>query len=132
MPILTTDNGLRLDKSNPEFERQAAWQNTPVVICYDVVADAAGAALQTIPTPFGFEILDVKVQCRAANGSGSLILKHGTTAVTDAIACTTDKAIARAGSIDDAQSTIAAGDVLTVTANGASDRGLVTIIGKRL
>jgi hypothetical protein len=132
MALLTTNDGLRLDKSNPEFERVSAWQGTPVVICYAVTADASGAALQTIATPFGFEILDVIVQCRAANGSGTLILHHNTTAITDAIACVTDKALARAASIDDAQSQILAGDTLTVTANGSGDRGLVTIIGKRL
>ena len=132
MPLLTNDAGSRLDKSNPEFERVSAFGNGMVQISYNVASDASGAALQTIATPFSFEILDVTVQCRTGSGSGSMILKHVTTAITDAIACVTDKAMARAATIDDAQSTITAGDVLTVTANGSSDRGLVTIWAKRI
>ena len=112
-------------------EVQLLGQYSPVVITYEVTADASGAALQTIPTPFGFEILDVVVQCRATNGGGTLILKHATTAITDAIVCAVDTTIVRAATISKAQSTIVAGDVLTVTANGASDRGLVTIIARR-
>jgi len=102
---------------------------SPVILTYAVTADATGGL--AIPVPFNFEILSVMVQCRATSGSGSMQLKKGSTAITDAIACATDKANVRDGSIDDAQSTITTADTLSVWANGANDRALITIVGKR-
>ena len=95
-----------------------------------VTADATGE--KSVEIPFACEVIDVIVQCRAANGGGTMTLKKGSNAITDAIACATDKAIARAGSIDDAYSTLAAGDAVSVDANGANDRGLITILVRRL
>jgi hypothetical protein len=95
-----------------------------------VTADATSEKAITIP--FACEVLDVIVQCRAANSGGTMTLKKGSTAITDAIICAVDKVITRAGTIDDAQSTLAAGDTVTVDANGASDRGLVTVIVRRI
>ncbi len=95
-----------------------------------IEADATGE--KTVPIPFACEVIDVIVQCRANNGGGTATLKKGSTAITDAIAMATDKAIVRAGTIDDAQSTLAEGDAVSVDANGAADRGLVTILVRRL
>ena len=106
--------------------------DTPVMITYAVTADAtSGLAIYDSAVPFDFEILDVVVQCTAANASGTLKLTDGTSDITDAIVCAVDKTIGRAGTIDDAKSSLSAGDTLKVVSNGAADRGTVTIIGKR-
>ena len=91
-----------------------------------IEADATGELAVTIP--FACEVLDVIVQARATVGSGTVTLKAGSTAITDAIVMETDKAITRAGTIDDAQSTLAKGATVTVDTANSGDRGLVTII----
>jgi hypothetical protein len=103
--------------------------STPVIITKDVTASAVGGLAVTIPC--NFEILEVVTQCRAANASGTLLLKKGSTAITDAMICAVDKVVTRAGTIDDAQSTLLTTDTLSVFSNGAADRGIVTIIGRR-
>jgi hypothetical protein len=127
----------KLNKSNPDS--QSAALGTEMKYLSDsglyylecsITADATGEKAITIP--FACEVVDVIVQCRASNGGGTATLKKGSTAITNAIAMATDKAIARAGTIDDAQSTLAAGDAVTVDANGANDRGLVTVVVRRL
>jgi hypothetical protein len=101
-----------------------------VQLSYNVTADAtAGLA---IAVPYPMEILDVIVQCRAANVGGTLQLKNGATAINDAQICAVDKVITRAGTIDDAQSSLTPATVLKVFSNGAADRGLITIIGRRV
>ena len=96
----------------------------------NITADATGEKAVTVP--FACEIVDVIVQCRAANVSGAVTVKKGATAVTDAIIMAVDKVITRAGTIDDAQSTLAKGGTLTVDANGANDRGLVIIVVRKV
>lgn len=105
-------------------------KGSPVIVKKAVTADATGELSITIP--YDMEVVDVIVQCTAANASGSLTLKKGGTAVTDAIACVTDKVIARAGTIDDAYSTLYTTSTVTVDANGANDRGIMWIIGYRI
>ena len=46
--------------------------------------------------------------------------------------CAADKKVVYSASIDDAQSTLAAGDDVNIIANGAGDKGYVTIVGIRL
>ena len=104
-------------------------KGSPVVVKVTVSADATGEKAVTIP--YDMEVVDVIVQCTASNGSGTLQLKNGT-AVTDAIACTTDTAIARAATINDAYSTLYTTSTVTVDANGANDRGIMWIIGYRI
>jgi hypothetical protein len=74
------------------------------------------------------DIVDVVVRSKATSGSGSLKLTNGTNDISNAIACATDKAVARAGTVDSAYSTIAKGGTLKVVSNGSTDRGLITII----
>jgi len=100
------------------------------VLTCSITADATGEKAVTIP--FACEVVDVVVQARATSGGGTATLKKGATAITNAIAMATDNALARAASIDDAQSTLAAGDTVTVDAAGANDRGLVSIFVKRV
>lgn len=100
-----------------------------VLIC-NITADATGEKAVTIP--FACEVIDVVVQARATSGSGTATLKKGANAITNAIAMATDTDITRAGTIDDAYSTLAAGDTVTVDANGSTDRGLVSIFVRRV
>jgi hypothetical protein len=138
MSILTAAKADKIDRINPDTqdaglgtEVKILGDYAPVIITYNCPGAAHVAAGLPITVPFGFEILDVIIQARASNGSGTYQIRKGTTAITNAIACDTDKAIARAASIDDAYSTIAVGDDLNVKANGTGDIGLVTIIAKR-
>lgn len=96
---------------------------------FAVTVDATSGLAITIP--LDMVVIDIIVECTAANGSGTLTLRKSTTAISDAIICAVDKVIDRAGTIDDAQSTILTTDSINVIANGASDRGKITIIGKR-
>jgi len=105
--------------------------NFPIEITFEVGADATGAGLTIFDgdAPFKFEIIDVIVQGRpGAAGGGSMTISDGTTDITDAIACISDTAITRAGTIDDAKSTIEKGGTLDVTAAQAADRGFITIV----
>ena len=86
----------------------------------DVTANAT--AEKAIPIPFACVVIDVIVEARATEGNGTLTLKKGSTAGTDAIACAVDTAIARAATINDAVSTFAEGDTVTVDAANAVDR----------
>jgi hypothetical protein len=102
---------------------------TPVVVRAVVSADATGG--QAVTIPYDMYLIDVIVQCNAANASGTLQLRNGTTAITDAIACATNHAVARAGTIDDAHEDILTTDSINLLANGAADRGTVYLIGMR-
>lgn len=106
----------------------------PVIITFAVGADATGAGLKIFDAncPVGLRIRDVIVECTGANASGTLKLTDGTTDITNAMICAVDKVIVRAGTIDDAKSSLAEGASIVVIANGASDRGTVTIICERI
>lgn len=104
----------------------ARWKMTLGEIHAEITADATGG--QAIVIPYACEIVDVIVQARAASAGGTALLKKGATAISDAIIMAVDKVIDRAGTIDDAQSSLLPSDTLTVTTNGAADRGLVTVL----
>lgn len=112
----------------------AAGIQTALVVQIDVTADATGAGAPTYVLPRSGTIIDVQVICTATNGSGTLTLQRQAlstgsyNAVTAALTCDTDNAIARASSlVDPAQTECAATDRLKVVANGAADRGRVYI-----
>jgi hypothetical protein len=103
---------------------------SPIYIKKVISADATGAGgLVTIP--YNFELVDVIVQCTASNGGGTVTIKSGTNAITDAIAMATDTNITRAGTINDAYSTITTASTIYADANGANDRGIVILVGYR-
>ena len=79
--------------------------------------------------PFGAYITNVTVICTKTVGSGTIKLSDGTTDITDAIACATDKAVDYAATIDDAAYQLEKNDTLTITSNGATDAGIVIIEG---
>lgn len=85
------------------------------------IAAAALTGSIDIPVHRALMVLDVwAVAVGGAGASGDTVLvANGTTAITDALAMeVADKVVVRAGTIDDAQSLIAAGGTLRVT--GAS------------
>lgn len=95
-----------------------------------IAADATGG--QTVTVPYDLKVIEIIVQCTAANGSGTLTLRQGTTAISDAMICAVDKVIVRAGTLDDDETTITTSESINVIANGASDRGIMYIIGLRV
>ena len=103
---------------------------TPFVVRVAVDA-AANSTAKTLTWPYDGYIVDVVVQSNATSSSGTLTLRTGTTAISDAIACATNHALARAGTLDDAQVDVSAGTTLNLIANGANDRGTVYITGMR-
>lgn len=95
------------------------------------VGAASGLEIFNADVPFAFEIVDVIVQARATEGSGTLKITDGTNDITDLIACDTDKTRAVAATIDNAYSQIAVGGTLEVVCVGgtiADIQALVTIL----
>lgn len=74
------------------------------------------------------KVIDAWVQCTSANGSGTLQLRRGTTAITDAVACATANAISRATSVDASEMEVEEQELLNVIANGAGDRGTLFLL----
>lgn len=105
-------------------------EGAPVVV--KVVIDADYTGEKSVTIPYDMEVIDVVVQCTADNSGGTLTLKNGTNAISDAIVCAVDKTIKRAATIDDAYSTLYTTSTVTVDAHGANDRGIMWIIGYRI
>lgn len=102
----------------------------PVSIVYEVTTGAASIIVHN-NTPFKLEVVDVIVQARGASTNGTIQIHDGTNAITDAIVCAVDTTVTRAGTIDDAYSTIAAGGTIEIVCAGdtvADTVGLVTIL----
>lgn len=97
-------------------------------IQYDVDADATTGL--TNDFGFNFTVVDTFVECRAASGSGTITVGDSTpNSISSAMVCAVDTTIGRTTVVDDAYATVADG-ILTFTANGATDRGLVTLLVK--
>jgi hypothetical protein len=134
---LTSTEADKLNKSDPVrqdtelgteiLNQQTVDSNTPRIVRFAVAADATSGLSITIP--YNMIVSDVWVECTTANAGGTLTLRKSTTAVTDAMVCAVDKTVVRAGTIDDAQSTILTTDSINVISNGAADRGIITILG---
>lgn len=128
-----------LDKSDPvrqqvalgteikDIQDKAAY--APIFIKVSITADATAG--QSVSIPYAFELVDVIVQARATSTSGTVQVRKSTTAITDAIIMATDTNITRAGTINDAQSTILTTDSINVITHGAGDKGLVILVGYR-
>lgn len=89
----------------------------------------------TVTTPDKIEIVDVIVRKSAAGAGNTVQVKDGSAnAISDAIVATTDKAITRAGTIDPAFNTIAAGGTFTVvnTFAAGSIAANVTVVCRRV
>jgi hypothetical protein len=89
-----------------------------------ITADATGG--KDVDIPVGAKIIDVRVLCTSSNGSGTATVKTGSTTISNAIACVTNDALARAASLDTTYTTVGTAGINIVT-NGAADRGDVYI-----
>ena len=78
-----------------------------------------------------FEVLYVICRKDGAGTANTITVKNGSTAISDAIAFATDKAVTMSGTIDTASNVIAAGGTLRVTATRSAGTvaGLVTVVG---
>lgn len=103
---------------------------SPAIIEAAITADATGGLAITVP--YDLKIVDVIVQCTAANALGTVTVRNVATAITDAIVCAVNKVIGRAGTIDAAQATLLKGGNLNVVTNGAADRGVVSLVCMRI
>ena len=94
------------------------------------VATGASSGIEA-SIPMGAEIIGATVRATGTVGGGTLQVKTGATsptAITDTIACATDKAIDYAAEIDDASNVNIVGvDGIKVFANVDSVRGVIYI-----
>ncbi len=77
--------------------------------------------------PVGAQIVDVRVKCTASVTSGTLQLKSNATTpanITDAIICAVDKAVTRAGTLEN---DVVTEDGLQIAGHAATNRGVMTI-----
>ena len=138
MSQITAAKADKLNRMHPTFQEMQFGTDvyeisrySPVIISTAVTA-AANSTAKSVTIPFAMRVLFVVTECTAASGSGTLTLRKATTAISNAMECATDNKVVYSASIDDAQSTLAAGDNVNIIANGANDRGVVTIIGIRV
>jgi len=139
--IYSTDQAEKLNNESPGIQLATVGNHikeledyAPALFYKPITADATGGldVFGTAGAPFDCEIVDIIVQCRAANASGTAKLTDGTNDISDAVIMAVDKVVTRAGTIDDVYSSISAGDTLQVVTNGADDRGLITIVARKL
>jgi len=103
---------------------------TGAEVVYDVTTGAAEVKVFDSDAPFKFRIVDVVIEPRGASTNGTMKITNGTNDITNAMVCAVDKTMVRAGTIDNAYSTIAKGGSLSIVCAGdavASTIGLVTI-----
>jgi len=102
-----------------------------VELAYEVASDLTGG-LDAIRCPFDLEVLDVFAQARATSAGGTVTARKETDAISSAVVMAADMAIARTVSIDDDYSSFTEGQYINLVTNGAADRGLVTVIARRV
>jgi hypothetical protein len=101
----------------------------PIFIKVEITADATAG--QSVTIPYAFELMEVIVQARDTVENGTVTVRKGTDAITNAIIMAADTVITRAGTITDAQSTILTTDDINVITANAGDVGLVILSGYR-
>lgn len=93
-----------------------------------LIADAATGDVDLV-LQTKFEVMDVTCIKRNGAGAGNTMqVKNGATTISDAIACATDGAITRASNITAANSVVAAGGTLRVTATRAAGTRNATVL----
>jgi len=132
--IITKKQRERMDRGCPLFNKgdvEFNYVEEPILLVYEWTTGAtSGLEIFKANAPFKFEVLDVIVQSRGTDGTGTAMLK-GEGDITDAIDCAADKAVSRAASIDDVYSTIRKDGTLEVVCAGgtvANVKGLVTVV----
>jgi hypothetical protein len=120
--------GTIIKKSNPSLEQAQAGVYDLVQFEIPVTA-AANATAVSFRAPFGFKLVDAYAIGGATSSGATFTLRSGTTALSSAMTGAADKALGRTTTLD--AKIVKAGDVLNVIANGANDRGVVYIVGRR-
>lgn len=103
-------------------------QNTAVTVKCAITADASSGL--EFAVPFAMDIYEVVAICTTANASGTATVSDGTNDISDAVAMAVLDAVDRAATIDSTYSSVSGS--ITVTTNGANDRGVVYVTGYRV
>ena len=116
------------------FDRLLGLESSALqIVELTINADATGAPSFVLDADNPVRIVDAFTRCTGANASVAMTLQDsGGAAISNAMTCAVDKAIGRATSLDPAKCTIAAGNTVKVDANGAADRGVVTLLVVRV
>ena len=134
---MTSTEALRLDNSNPEFERVQPFQeiqktaaNEALVFQFKVDADAT-EGLTCLTAPCDMVVTDIQwVTTKGLDSTGAVTILNGVNAVCTDLAATTAKALSRmATGVELAQLALAEGDTLTIDASDAAITGVLTIMG---
>ena len=80
-----------------------------------------------ITPPFGFIVNYTKVQTNTSVSNGKITLKRNASVISDVMSCDVDKTLTEIGTIDNAYSTLATTDVLTVTNVSAGVKAVTTL-----
>ena len=83
-----------------------------------------GGASTTATLTRAVTFYDFSVFATGAQGGGTITLQNAGNAISDAVACATDKAVDRATTFDDAQINANSGVVITFAAAGAATAGV--------
>lgn len=134
---MTSNEAVRLDNSNPEFERVRPFQeiqktaaNEALVFQYEVDSDATGG-LTCLTAPCDMVVTDIQwVTTVGVASTGTVTILNGENAVCTALEATTAKALSRmAAGVELAHLALSEGDTLTIDASGATITGVLTIMG---
>ena len=132
--IITKSQRARMDRACPLFglaDIEFDKAEEPLLLVYEVTTGAtSGLEIFKANAPFKFEVLDVILQSRGTDGTGTMKLK-GAGDITNTMTCAVDKTMARPTTIDNAYSTIEKGGTLEVVCAGGTVgnvKGLVTIV----
>ena len=99
--------------------------NNTIELVIDITSDASSGQSYTVPR--AGTVVGVSVICTAANGGGTVTVRNGTDAITDAIACAVLDTVTAQATLDQDFTDIAEGGTISVITNGAADRGKVIV-----
>lgn len=116
-------------KINSYIERKLQADDVRLfALSHDIGADYS-SGVDALEAPFDLQIVDVVVTGAAVSASGTVTVRKGTTAQTDAIAMAAVDVVDRAASLIDGS--FASGQAINLITNGAADRGNVTLLVRR-
>lgn len=134
---MTSNEAVRLDNSNPEFERVRPFQeiqktaaNEALIFQFEVGKDATGG-LTCLTAPCDMVVTDIQwVTTVGVASTGTVTILNGVNAVCTALEATTAKALSRmAAGVELAHLVLDEGDTLTIDASGETITGVLTIMG---
>lgn len=140
---MTSTEALRLDNSNPEFERVQPFQEIKgqldhgaLIFSFKVDADATGG-LTALTAPFPMVVSDAFWVTTVGETSNTIQILKGENQVCTALEATTAKAVSRmAAGVELDKLILNTGDTLSVKAaggsNGNKQTGVITFIGFRV